>query len=471
MVGPLGTDGGGRAGRVAASSDFIKRSIAHIDLLVAQRSVSGSGQCIVRLSKVASDLWDFVSAEPRTLDEITNMLSQEYKRTPPLIRDRVVSLVADIVSTGALIADEDVHLAAELGKACLGAPGGPVSTAYTALSEELQNLAVTNRIPIRGGIDLLSACNLRCKHCYATGQSGARGLPTNEVRRIIDEAADAGCLWFLLTGGEPFIRRDFPQIYLHAKARGLIPTVFSNATLVSDEIASLLGEYPPLVVEVSIYGATRETYERVTRRKGAYDACMLGVEKLAAHGVPLCLKAMLLRDNFHEVDGVRRLAQKVGARFKADSLVFPRLDGSISPLNQRLTARQVAKLDFEIPERRRAWLERIGRQESEKSFPFACNAGRTFFHVGVNGDMHPCVTCRLAPGGADTSLEKQWRTTLPLVLRDSPEYSDAKCRSCSDRKYCNWCPGFAQLEQGDHTASVPFLCEVAAERRSLFESA
>ena len=58
--------------------------------------------------------------------------------------------------------------------------------------------------------------------------------------------AEAGCLSLLLTGGEVLVRRDFPEIYLHALARGLRVTVFTNGTMVTDEIADLFDRNRPV---------------------------------------------------------------------------------------------------------------------------------------------------------------------------------------------------------------------------------
>ena len=73
-------------------------------------------------------------------------------------------------------------------------------------------------MPVSGAFDLTYRCNLRCVHCYcghATAQSPAQGaeLGTDEVLRLLAEAADAGCLQLVLSGGEPLLRRDFAQIY------------------------------------------------------------------------------------------------------------------------------------------------------------------------------------------------------------------------------------------------------------------
>jgi MoaA/NifB/PqqE/SkfB family radical SAM enzyme len=68
----------------------------------------------------------------------------------------------------------------------------------------------------------------------------------------------------LLTGGEVLSRADFPEIYRHAKRRGMLLTVFTNGTLLADRHADLFAEYPPLGLEITLYGMSDATYERTT---------------------------------------------------------------------------------------------------------------------------------------------------------------------------------------------------------------
>ena len=118
---------------------------------------------------------------------------------------------------------------------------------------------------------------------------------------MIDEIAAAGCLWLLYTGGEVFLRPDFLDIYTRAKGQGLLITLFTNATLITPEIADVLAARPPFSIEVTVYGRSREVYERVTRVPGSYDRCLKGIERLRERGLPLKLKTMALTLNRHEL--------------------------------------------------------------------------------------------------------------------------------------------------------------------------
>ena len=100
-------------------------------------------------------------------------------------------------------------------------------------------------MPVNGTIEVTHRCPLECAHCYnnlPVGDADARRreLSAAELCRIIDEIADAGGLWLLFTGGEIFARKDFLEIYTHAKQRGLLITLFTNGTQITAAIADHL---------------------------------------------------------------------------------------------------------------------------------------------------------------------------------------------------------------------------------------
>ena len=144
---------------------------------------------------------------------------------------------------------------------------------YASWTMRLKRQVGDRRVPLGGTLELTHRCNNRCRHCFNNLRSDdapalGRELSTREVARILDEAAALGCVWVLLTGGEILLRPDFTDIYDHARGLGLLVTLFTNGTLVTPELADHLDRHRPFSVEVTLYGATRETYERVTGDPG-----------------------------------------------------------------------------------------------------------------------------------------------------------------------------------------------------------
>ncbi|HEY7169095.1 MAG TPA: radical SAM protein, partial [Candidatus Binatia bacterium] len=154
---------------------------------------------------------------------------------------------------------------------------------YAAYSADIHQRAALERLPINGTIEVTRRCPLSCLHCYNNLPMQDRVARESELSfeehcRILDEITEAGCVWLLYTGGEIFARRDFLDIYTYAKRKGLIITLFTNGTMITPAIADHLAEWRPFAIEITLYGRSKETYERVTGIPGSYERCRRGID-------------------------------------------------------------------------------------------------------------------------------------------------------------------------------------------------
>jgi radical SAM protein with 4Fe4S-binding SPASM domain len=340
---------------------------------------------------------------------------------------------------------------------------------YADFSLELHHRMLAARLPANGTIEVTRRCPLTCAHCYNNLPMSDRGARERELTlaehcRLVDEIAEAGCLWLLYTGGEIFARKDFLDIYTYAKRRGLIITLFTNGTLVTPEIADYLAEWRPFNIEITLYGATRETYERLTGIKGSYARCLRGIELLRERGLPLKLKSVAVTINKHEMPLMEKFAEELGVEFKYDAMMSPRVDCSQSPLAVRLRPEEIVELDLSDPTRIAEW-RRIAAQFNGP-MPVAdeiynCGGGVNSFAVDPEGKMSICVlshfdTFDLREG----SFREGWESFLSRV-RHKKTTRLTKCTSCQMRSTCGMCPANGELENGDPESPVDFLCQVS----------
>jgi len=330
--------------------------------------------------------------------------------------------------------------------------------------------AYARRTPLEGTLETTFRCNLACVHCYVNQPAGSRAerekeLALERLKELIDEFAAEGCLDLLLTGGEVLLRPDFPELYLYAVRAGLRVTVFTNGTLVSDRIAELFAEYHPACVEISLYGMTRETYERVTRVSGSFDRCLAGIRKLHARGVPLKLKTMVLSWNAHEVAAMRGFAEELGLDFRHDSLLNPRVDcGANRNPELQVGAEKAVALDLDDPALRAAYeqsfREAVAAGPSSSEEVYTCGAGQMGFTVDPYGRLQLCQLSRKASFDLrEQSFARGWHEFLPAA-RSRRWQTDAVCRRCSLRPVCGNCPGAAEMELGDAEARIVHFCEI-----------
>ncbi len=346
---------------------------------------------------------------------------------------------------------------------------------YGEFSARLHGQVVSQRIPIDGTLELTFRCNLRCSHCYCNlpagdGEVRKSELTTQEVSRILDEITQAGCFNLLLTGGEPLLREDFREIYVHAKRKGLLITLFTNATLITQDLADLFGEYPPFLVDITLYGATAETYEKVTRVPGSFERFRRGIDLLRERGIPLQLKSMMMTLNYGEFRAMRAFVEGLGMTFRFDPLINPRLNGSMAPCGVRLSPEHVVALDLDDERRRSEFRKSFEEYDSNTKSPFVyyCAAGEDSFSVSPYGRLQMCQM--IAQPFFDLRKESfrcGWKHFLPRIKQTRKD-SETRCDHCRIRPLCAPCPAWSELEAGDPAAPVEYLCQVARLREKAF---
>ena len=331
---------------------------------------------------------------------------------------------------------------------------------------------IKDRIPVVGGIELTTRCNLNCIHCYVSdderkGRHNRKELSTRQWMDLIDQVADAGCLFLLFTGGETLLRPDFYDIYRHACRNGLLVTVFTNGTMVTDRIIEAFDAYPPHSIEISLYGATAATYEAVTGVAGSFEKAMHGIYRLKDRGFRLKLKTVVLTINFDELEKIESIAVRLGVPFRFDAMISPRLDGDPAPLKYRVLPREAVEKEFSDPNRARQLHDFFYRMNRQKPLLdlYQCGAGRNMFHINPFGWVRPClmVSCENRDLMAG-SFRDVWHSSDFKQFREK-EKAPAKCRECDKKAVCGYCPGFFQLESGYEWASSEYLCEFGRERK------
>ena len=350
------------------------------------------------------------------------------------------------------------------------------SKSYTEFGSRLHEQIGNRRIPLSGSIEVTARCNLSCAHCYISTPATDNRARTHELTfgefcDLIDQITDEGCLWLLFTGGEPFIRGDFLDIYSHAKKRGLLITLFTNGTFITPGIADYLSEWKPLSIEITLYGRTQETYEKVTGIKGSYDRCMRGIRLLIEKNLPVKLKTMVLSMNKHEVWEMKAYVRSLGVGFHFDPLINLGINGNTKPGAVRIQPDEVVSLDLADVERMKDWeefCEKFLISPPQPDYLYQCGAGIRSFHIDAYGQLSSCMMARLPAYNLRLgSFSDGWHTFMQDVIAQQWSH-DIPCKTCSLLSLCGRCPGWAQLEHGDQEKTVSYLCKIAHLRAEAF---
>jgi radical SAM protein with 4Fe4S-binding SPASM domain len=344
------------------------------------------------------------------------------------------------------------------------------NTTYGDFSARLHDALHGRRAPMEVSIEMTHRCPLECQHCYnnlpmSDVNARQQELTFDEHLRLLDELVELGTLWILYTGGEIFARKDFLDIYTEAKKRGFLITLFTNGTMITPRVADHLVQYRPFKIEITLYGATRETYEALTQIPGSYDRCVRGIRLLLERGLPLSLKTVPTSVNVHEVYEMKRMAGELGVEFKFDPLVNPRTDCSQSPLAIRLTPEQAVALEYRDPVRRAEYLKLIESQLSVSFVPpthrYTCGGGHNGCAVDPQGQMTICVLShRDGYNIRSGSFRQGWEGRLKDI-RETKSTRQTICTNCRITSICSMCAANGELEGGDAEQPIDFLCQIA----------
>jgi radical SAM protein with 4Fe4S-binding SPASM domain len=359
---------------------------------------------------------------------------------------------------------------------------------YTPLPEyPLWNKMVDQKKILSFSFEITARCNNNCRHCYINLAANdcyaiARELSMEEIDRITDEAKEMGVLWCLISGGEPLLRKDFREIYLLLKRKGFLVGIFTNATLITEEMATLFKKYPPRSIEISIYGVTETTYEKVTRKKGSFHGLMRGLKRLDDHGVPYSLKAIAMKSNVHEMGDIAKFCRERSAtKYRFDTTLHLRYDRDSKRNDEireeRLGPEMIVSLERSDSERFGEMEQKCDRListiggDAQNDHVFLCRPGNGEFTISYDGKLKLCSSLCSPEFVYDTrsgsqTIAEAFSQLVNKVrnLRTKNDNFLNKCGNCGIKNLCLCCPAHAWLETGHLDEAVDYFCQVAHAR-------
>ncbi|MCJ7774121.1 MAG: radical SAM protein, partial [Desulfobacterales bacterium] len=165
---------------------------------------------------------------------------------------------------------------------------------------QLKQVITFPRIPLEGNLDITYRCNNKCRHCWLGIPQNADEkndeLTCDEIKLIVDEARNAGCRKWGISGGEPMVREDFAEIFDYITSKSASYALNTNGTLITPQIAKLMKRKG--VKAIALYGATADVHDHITRTLGSFEAAMQGVSYLREAGAGFTIQIFPLKDNY-----------------------------------------------------------------------------------------------------------------------------------------------------------------------------
>lgn len=290
----------------------------------------------------------------------------------------------------------------------------------------------------RASYEINLGCDFDCEHCYL-GEKRFAGFDLEGKRALLHALRDAGVLWLQITGGEPLIDPHFADVYRLAQSLGMIVEILSNGSrLSSPKILDVLTMHRPYRISLSVYGATAETYDGLTRRRGSFRRFERGLTAALEAELPVDLSLIVTSRNAHEADQMRAWAERLGLASREYTHMSPTIYGGAESLASQSIAHVKPRPRFA-----------------------GCNAGHTFLHVDPHGMASICKVARdqqidlMAEGAA--ALARLGGIADALMLRTGG------CSGCQLSEQCSVCRPLAKLYQ-EAKAPLDRYCQHAGRR-------
>lgn len=354
----------------------------------------------------------------------------------------------------------------------------------------LYNKASLSRTPISGTFELLPVCNLNCKMCYIKKSmkevNAAGGLKElDQWLFLAKEAKKAGLLFLLLTGGETFLYPKIKELYEELINMGFIIDINSNGTLIDENIVSWLEKSPPRHVKISLYGASRQTYENLCGSPEAFDKVIHAMEILKKSKIPVLVSITVTPSNYHELKEMKEICDRFEFPVNMTSYMFPpsRKDRLDLSEDYRLSAKDAAKATadiFMITHTQEEVLSR-SKQLAEGEYKdlyndfdedincsMRCRAGICSFWITWQGKMLSCAMMEkddisVFENGFDNSWEavKNSRDLISMPI---------ECANCKAYDLCYSCAASAFCENGCTNKKSNYLCDMTKSYISYMEN-
>lgn len=281
-------------------------------------------------------------------------------------------------------------------------------------------------------MDPTSACNLKCKGCWAAEYGHNSNLTLDEMRKIVTEAKALGTHFFMFTGGEPLVRKK-DILTVTKENPDCIFLAFTNGTLVDDEFCEELKKSGNFALALSIEGTEETTDFR--RGKGVYKKVVDAMALLKKHkcifGTSICYTSKnyqaVTSDKFYDME------IEAGAKF---ALYFHYMPiGSDADTSLLLTPEQREHVYRTIRKKRRT---RNGKPifvmdfQNDGEFVGGCIAGgRNYFHINSEGDAEPCVFIHYSDSNIrEKSILECLRSPLFKQYYKGQPFNDNMLRPC-----------------------------------------
>lgn len=300
-----------------------------------------------------------------------------------------------------------------------------------------------NDVPLFSTLSLSDNCNFNCVHCYMTPIKHKNVLDFKSWKNIIDILVMKGCVYLTLTGGEPFLNKNFCDIYKYAYSKNLKISIMTNLSLLNDNHIETLKKYKPKLITVSLYGMSENTYKNFCKINNQYERVINNILKLKKHNINLKLTTVLNKLNYNELEDFKIFCESKDINYMVYRNIHCDVNGGLDPLNYQISLNQVIDSYRVLDD-----AQDMRNFYTENRFTLwdgnckACGAGNNSCYVDSLGNMYLCNGYTDEKFNIKTyGFDECWN--LVKKVRKEKVEIENPCNKCDLKIFCGKCtPNF-----------------------------
>ncbi len=321
--------------------------------------------------------------------------------------------------------------------------------------------AAKTKLPVDGSFELTGDCVFSCKMCYVHNCSKRsleqKTFGAEKWLPVIDECAQSGLVFALLTGGEPLLHRDFDKIYSHIKDLGIVTTINTNGYLINEEKIKLFKHKPPQRFNITLYAASDTVYKELCGVNDGFTVVDRNISALKENNFNLRLNFTISKRNHREIYNLAKYADENKLTVRPTTYLFGTAENCIeerlSPQQAAETAVELFRITHSEEEMKKMSATMLMKlRAGERSAPFpdeypgiVCQAGHTSYWIHSDGKLGYCgmIPDDNQPDVFETGFKNAWELTKKEAAAVK---SSLVCNSCSYRFACRKCHAMLACE-------------------------
>ena len=320
------------------------------------------------------------------------------------------------------------------------------------------------------GIEITKKCNFKCPHCFTDSKIGRKKeMSLETVTELLRDLKECGVTDVALTGGEPFLRKDLPEIFRCAKETGMKMYLVTNGSLCTRENLKELASNNLSGVQVSLDGPDPETNSAIRACSAKYFDSAVETMKLCRElGIYVSIGIFLHKDTIGRFDEFVKLAKSIPVSSIRYASFLPVGRGqqmdiikAVQPSLKQLKVffNKVIEYNGSNPDIRVGLDCATGPYYPEMKYD--CGAGKEVIYIDSKGDVYPCTTLLFDA----CKIGNIYDRPIKGLIADASDYckkipdkksKSGMCSKCNNSNCFGGCPAVIYAYHHRFDQSLPF---------------